>query len=340
MELIRVIMGKSLFYYVYILLCIGLFLGLYFGFRKKDKKTQNMVLMIFLWGNFALHFIKLGFPNYVAKGFPEVLRKSSFENICAVSTLIFPFIYMSKRTKALKDYMFYLGAISGIAGCVAPFPVSTEVWNGAAGLPFYHPDTIRYYLCHAGIWIVPILMVLFGLHKLDYRRIWKVICIYFAVLGVIIVNELILIRIGWVDMPLTMEDFLRNASGRDLGYALGPTSALEGALQAVLWLTPKAWKDPYVPILWEFFPVVILGGLIMFAVSMIWEKEHFKADCVVLKANVLDKVAKFKAWKAEKFPSKNSALQNPNQKSTAETVENEPVTPIGDTTDTEEKNND
>lgn len=319
MEILRVKTGTSLFYYVYLLACFGLFFGLYFGLRHKSKKAQRTALLIFLWVNFALHFIKLAFSLYDVQHDVTIIRKATFENICAVSTLIFPFLFMGKN-KVGKDYMFYLGSVSGFAGCVYPAPVDTWMWKGAKGLPFYHLETMRYYICHAGIWIVPVLMVLFGLHKLDYRRIWKAILFYFGVLGLIIVNEIILVRIGWVNDPGSLKDFLDNVGGRDLGYAFGPNEMLEKPLKFVLWLTPKAWKDPYVPILWEFFPVVILGGAACFAVSMIWEHEHFKNDCIKLKNNIQTAFKKFKANVAGKNSSDGAEAQTEDGAAEAETA--------------------
>ena len=272
MELVKIKLGTSLFWYIYLLLCIGLFLGLYFGLRKKSKKVQYWVLFGFLALNFALHFLKLALPYYSDKGFPAVIRKSTFENICAVSTMIFPFIFINKKAKVMKDYMFYMGCVSGIAGCVAPLPT--------IGLPFYHPEVIRCYVCHAGIWIVPLLMVIFGFHKLDYRRIWKVIFVYFGVLALIMVNELILIRLGWVETG-SLEEFF-DPGDRDMGYAVGLPAGAEGVAKLILWLTPKAWKDPYVPILWQFFPMLIGGSLICLLMSMYWEHKHFKEDCIKL----------------------------------------------------------
>lgn len=272
MELVKIEFGTSLFYYIYLVLCIGAFVGLYFLLRHKSEKVKYWALFGILAGNFVLHFLKLAFPQYSSQSFPEIVRKCSFENICAVSTLIFPFIYISKW-KAGKDYMFYLGSVSGLLGCFAPMP--------AIGLEFYQLETIRYYICHAGIWIVPVLMVVLGIHKLNYRRIWKTYVIYFAVLGTIIVNELILIRIGWVETS-SLEEFF-DASERDMGYAIGLPESMEGVGKFVLWLTPKAWKDPYVPILWEFFPLVIFGGLYMVALSAYWEHDRMKADFLFLK---------------------------------------------------------
>ena len=106
MELVKIKLGTSLFWYIYLLLCIGLFLGLYFGLRKKSKKVQYWVLFGFLALNFALHFLKLAKPYKSDKGFPAVIRKSTFDNICAVSTINFTFIFINKKAKVMKYYMF------------------------------------------------------------------------------------------------------------------------------------------------------------------------------------------------------------------------------------------
>ncbi|MDE7305962.1 MAG: hypothetical protein K2N33_01090, partial [Clostridia bacterium] len=149
MELIKIKTGTSLFYYIYPVLSIGTCIGLYFLLRRKSKKVQYWTLFGLLAFNFALHFLKLAFPVYRGRPFPAVLSKCTFENICAVSTLIFPFLFLSK-SKAGKDYMFYLGLISGIGATFAPMPIQ--------GLAFYELETIRFYICHGGIWTVPLLM--------------------------------------------------------------------------------------------------------------------------------------------------------------------------------------
>lgn len=321
MELVKIKMGTSLFFYIYILLCIGLFLGLYFGLRKKSQKVQYWVLFGFLAVNFVLHFLKLALPYYSSKGFPAIIRKSTFENICAVSTMIFPFIFINKKSKVMKDYMFYLGTVSGIAGCVAPLP--------AMNLPFYHPETIRYYICHAGIWIVPVLMVVFGLHKLDYRRIWKSVFVYFGILGLIMVNEIILIRLGWVETS-SFEEFF-DPGNRDMGYAIGlPITSDSIVAKLILWLTPKAWKYPYVPILWEFFPMLILGQLLALLMSMYWEHEHFKTDCIKLYKKTVQLCKQLKE-KIDAWKSKSAQGETPEAEDATTEDKTEEVKPENDT---------
>ena len=292
MELINIELGTSLFYYIYLLLIAGLFVGLYYGLRHKSKQVQKRVLFGLLAVNFALHFIKLSFPEYINAGFPGIIRKCTAENICAVSTLIFPFIYLSDW-KVGKDYMFYLGTISGFLSCFAPMPI--------VGLPFYSLETIRCYFCHAILWQVPLLMVIFGHHKIDYRRIWKSIVMYFLVLCVIIVNELIVIRIGWWTDTTTIEEFLDPSTGRDMGYAIGVPESMSNVAKYVLWMTPKAWRN--VPVLWELFPVIIYGGFVCLCLSIYWEHEHIRQDLL----KILNKIKSLKKGEEDEEYSQNNS---------------------------------
>ncbi|MDE6001727.1 MAG: hypothetical protein K2G96_05370, partial [Clostridia bacterium] len=92
------------------------------------------------------------------------------------------------------------------------------------------------------------------------------------------------------------------SEGRDMGYVMGPPAAMEGVAKYILWLTPKAWKDPYLPILWELFPVIILGGLYTLIASLYWEHAHIKEDVIKVKNAVVGFFTRSK--------SKNKKLEN------------------------------
>ncbi len=62
MEFIKMKLGTSLFYYIYIILCAGAFAALYFGLRHKSEKTKFRALYGILAFNFVLHFLKLALP--------------------------------------------------------------------------------------------------------------------------------------------------------------------------------------------------------------------------------------------------------------------------------------
>ncbi|MCL2413885.1 MAG: hypothetical protein FWC94_01340 [Bacteroidales bacterium] len=59
-----------------------------------------------LFGSFVLNFVKL-YSDYYQQWMPWAIRTITPENICAVSVLAFPWLFLSK-VKILKDYMFYM----------------------------------------------------------------------------------------------------------------------------------------------------------------------------------------------------------------------------------------
>ena len=286
----------SPFYFIYPVLCLGAFFGLYFGLKNAGKKTQYWVLFGITLFNFALHFLKLAFPPYV-QDLPASVREVAFENICAVSTLVFPLLFLSKKP-VLLDYMFYIGVVSGIASMFAPMNI--------IGLNVYDFETIRFYICHGSLWTVPLLMVIFGLHKLDYHRIWKMPFLYYMCLLIILFNEVILNVTGWVGDG-TMESFL-STEYRNSAFIFGPPANMEGVAQFLLVLTPSFFKpgkyiDFYMPILWEVIPVYIYGTIYMLALSAIWEHAHMAQDWrnLTKKAAIKFRRHKIKNYKRSKY---------------------------------------
>ena len=65
-------------------------------------------------------------------------------------------------------------------------------------------------------------------------------------------------------------------------------------------MTPKAWKDPYVPILWEVFPVFFYGGIGAMCMCAYWEHKHIKADVIMVVGKVKEFIAKCKDKRAKK----------------------------------------
>ena len=98
---------------------------------------------------------------------------------------------------------------------------------------------------------------------------------YFIILCVIIVNELILIRAGWWTETTSLEEFFSGAK-RDMGYAIGVPESMSEVAKYIIWMTPKAWRN--LPILWEVFPVIIYGGSACLCMSLYWEHEHVRQD--------------------------------------------------------------
>jgi hypothetical protein len=242
------------FWYIFFaLLFFGATAGLYFLLRNKTDKTKKIILGSLLFFNLALHFLKLTFPPYSTN--PELaMREVWFVNICGTSVLFFPFIFLSKSAVA-KDYMVYLGIISGFLAILYP----TEAINKSV----LTLDLWRFYICHAIIFAVPLLTVLLKLHKLDIRRIWKIPVCVCAMLLFIICNQVLQSELGII--PLRNDDML-HINFRNPSLIWGPTDDV-----AVLfsWLTPDFMKTvpagPYAgqEKYWPFF-WMLPGAIVYF----------------------------------------------------------------------------
>lgn len=273
----------SVFYFIYPAICACVFVALYFILRHRSKRIQYWVLFAFLALNFCLHFLKLAFHPYV-DDLPGSVRKVTFENICAVSTLVFPFFMLSKK-KYLMDYMFYIGVISGVASMFAPMNI--------IGLGVGEFETIRFYICHGSLWICPLLMVIFGVHKLNYHRIPVVLLLYMGCLCLILLNEVVLMVIGWVkpgeDWEGTLWDYFLSTEERNSGFVFGIPSSMEKIGGFLLVLVPEIFKpgkyiDTYMPVLWELFPAIVYGIPGAFIMSLFWEHGHVGEDLAKISA--------------------------------------------------------
>lgn len=258
----------NFWYLFFIVLLAGAIVGLYFLLRKRSDRTKKWVLGSILFFNLALHFLKLTFPPYSTN--PELaMREVWFVNVCATSVLFFPFIFISK-SKTAKDYMVFLGIVSGFLAMLYP----TEAIDKSV----LTLDLWRFYICHGIIIAVPMLTVLLKLHKLDVKRIWKMPICMCAMLLFIICNQVLQSELGII--PLRNGDML-NINFRNPSLIWGPTDAV-----AVLfsWLTPGfmkkipvgefAGQEKYWPFFWMVPGIVVYFLLIPLIICLIFD---FKA---------------------------------------------------------------
>lgn len=257
-----------LFIFIYILITIACD----FFLRNKSDKFRYRFILIMTFIGFSLHFIKQFFEPY-RSDFPYSLKKSTFENICAVSTLIFPFIFMSK-SKALKDYMGIIGMLSGCAAVFFP----TEVLDKN---PFTF-DGIRFYICHLIIFLAPYLMVRYHLHELSYKRLIHVPVGFLIVLGVIVVNEVILMGTNLVEPDI---EKLFDPNYRNSSLIFGISDNLKPAGFLLDSLCPKIFKynpitheKQYWPLVWIVIPVFVYAYLFGFLICMIFSFKEIKKD--------------------------------------------------------------
>lgn len=261
----------NFWYFFFILFAAGLTVGLYFLLRNRSIKTKKIVIISVLFFNLALHFIKILFPPY-STNLEFGIENLWFINICAVSVLTFPFLFLSKSNTA-KDWMFYIGVISGFLALVYP----TE----ALGVSVASLDLWRFYFCHIIIIVMPLLMVLLGVHKLSYKNIWKMPLCMIAVMLFIMVNQVLQAELGIID--LRGLDLLKDGCGyRNTSLIWGPTHDIA---KIFTWLTPDFMKTvPFGPLkgeakYWPLFylmPAVLLYFIVLpFLLCLPWEaKKH------------------------------------------------------------------
>lgn len=249
-ELFPMIEFGNLYYFIFLLAGAGIFTLVWFLLKDRSDKTKKLVLFIWLMLNFSLHFFKQLLPGYTL---PHSLHKSTAENICAVSTLCFPFIMLLKKDHPLRDFMFFIGLSGGLGAFLYP----TE----AMGEPLTNPDVYRFYFCHFTLAAVPVLSAALGLYKPRMKRFWVIPLLFLCCETVIFINEAVLVSTGIVNST-PAQFFDRDV--RNNGFVFGPTSDMAFLGNALSAVVPSFMKrdltglfaegEMYWPVLWLLIP--------------------------------------------------------------------------------------
>lgn len=243
------------YYFLYISIAAVYLLVILLVLRKTSKKTARIVLLVILLLNFGLHFIKQAFPPYI-NNFPQSIRRSTFENLCAVSTVLFPFILLIKKHTVLHDFMFFMGVAGGLAALAYP----TEALN----MPPFAFDTIRFYVCHMTLAVVPLAAAVLGIHRPRLSRFWAIPLIFLVWETIICLNEFFLMGVGLVDGKYS--DLL-NAGFRNSSFAFGVRPDFAWAAKIFDPLVPEFFRTDafninggkpfYFPVLWMIVPTFL-----------------------------------------------------------------------------------
>ena len=265
-------------YFFWLLVCAGVTAGLYFLLRNKSDSTKKIVLFAFLALGLIAHFTKFYYPPYSTDE-ARMLRDSWFVNICAGNIALFPFMFWSKNEK-IKDYMFYIGVISGLIALFYPQEPMAKLDQAAEQL-----DIIRFYYHHWMVLAVPLLMVMLGLHTLDYKRIWVAPTGLLLLMLFIILNQLFMSELGFI--PLRDRGNFFGIDYKNTSYIWGPgVNDAIGNVFAIF--TPKFFKtvpvgefagqEKYWPWFWIIVPCYILVTPLAFGLSMIFDHKRFGAE--------------------------------------------------------------
>lgn len=265
-------------YFFWIILCSGITAGLYFGLRNRSAFTQKAVLFGLLVLGFAMHFLKAYIPPYSVDE-ARHLRDSWFVNICGANIALFPFLFWSKNDR-VKDYMFYIGVISGLIALFYPQEPIAKVDQLAEQL-----DIVRFYYHHWMVLAVPLLMVLFGHHKLSYRRLLSAPTGLLLLMLFIMLNQIFQSELGYI--PLRDRGDFFGIGYKNTSYIWGPgTNDAIGDFLALF--TPKIFKTvpvgefagqmKYWPWFWLITPVYLLVTPLSFLLSLIFDHKALAAD--------------------------------------------------------------
>ena len=269
----------NIWYFMYIIIGALIVIGGYFLMRKRSKRAQKIFIFTLCAINLAVHFLKLLLPEYQVD-YPSSWRKTTFESICDVSVLTFPFIFMTKN-KTLKDYVVLLSMIGGAVAFFVP--------TGAWGYEPFRLATGRFYLSHLLLVCEGVYMIAFDIHRPAYERLWRAPIMLFLVLGLILVNEVIVRSIGLTEQ--TLGEMLTNLEQRNAIYLFGFPENIADKLTFVTALVPDFMKQGfdfygngvscgYWPWLWMFCPIMVYGEIFIHLFGLIWEhkriKEYFK----------------------------------------------------------------
>ena len=279
---IMIIIMFNFWYFFWLLLGSGGIIGLYYLLKDKSVKTQKIVLFSFLALGLLCHFLKVYIPPYSVDE-ARKLRDAWFINICGANIALFPFLFFSKN-KYVKDYMFYIGVLSGLIALFYPQePLAKSDQMGE----FW--DIVRFYYHHWMLLAVPLLMVLFKQHTLSYKRILSAPVGILLLMLFIMLNQIFQSELGFI--PLRGTDIF-DTHYKNSSYIWGPgTNDAIGSFLAIFCpkfftIIPRgefAGQMKYWPWFWLIFPVFILVTPLAFGLSMVFDHKAFAQDMKALK---------------------------------------------------------
>ena len=265
----------NFWYFFFIIISAAGFAGLYFLLCRRSQRTVKIVLIALMAFALVLHFMKGLFPPY-SLDYSRHLRDSWFINICGANIALFPFMLVSKN-KYVKDYMFYIGILSGLIAVFYPIDPILKPNQAAEWI-----DILRVYLHHNLLWYVPMLMILLNIHKLDHRRVWATPIIFLLVMLFIILNQVFQSELGFIGLrgdDIHAIPYINNS------LIWGPDGNISKLIDwacpeffKTIPVGPHAGETKYWPWFWLIVPCFVILTPVCFLISLIFDHANFKQD--------------------------------------------------------------
>lgn len=253
------------FYLVYIPVFIVLTIVLLKWLKPKDNEYRYKVLLVFAGLALVLHVTKIFFFPYNTHVFPNILRKSTLENVCAFGAVAYLFILISKNKIAI-DYMMIVGMLGGLAAFLYPTEVILGLFDSmpvSYKLTLISYDTIRFYVVHYLLFIIPFIMYYFKMHKLEMKRVIYLPITVLLMMTIVYLNEVLLRSIGWLDDVNNFfgRDIFFDRNIRNSSFVFGLPDNFMGVGRIFNIFVPKFLRpnNNYIPVVWFIIPSVIWG---------------------------------------------------------------------------------
>ncbi len=266
----------NLYYFIYIAIAIVLTYGIIKFLNNKSDKFRHYFIFGMIMFAFIIHFLKIFIPPY-STHVDYLITKVSLENICAVSTVAFPFLYFTKN-KTLKDYMIMVGMASGILTFMFPVDAISDYFNGEqiGQKGAFSIEVIRFYSAHYILFAAPFLIMHYKMYELSIKRAWRAPFVLIGVLVIILINEALITFAGWVPKEEFFDPQFRNPS-----FVFGIRGDLTGIGAILGVLVPLAFRsnpvtgEPHFwPVIWLILPTIVYGGLISLTFMFIYDKQN------------------------------------------------------------------
>ncbi len=275
----------SFMYFAYILIAIGACVGAFFVLRRKSEWVKRLVVVIIAFVNLAQHLLKgLIYPHYWGNFSPHL---SSAYNVCAFLIIASPFIWLF-GCNLLKNYITYIGSIAGMIAMLVPY------WF--IGQSAFQSEAYRFYLCHSLLFISSILPALLGLVELKWKHFWKIGLLFFAMLGIIILNDIFFLAIGQYPVS-NPSDIYGSLCEINPCWSIVPPSNFDWLVKIIGFFTPSFLMGNnsaglYVPILWYAIPMYLGITLVAFIICVSCDLSSFKSYLESVKAKIKKKQSK------------------------------------------------